>query len=173
MTLRRLRGLALPLTLAVLGIVLILAGQLPLDGGPRQSLAPIPLPSVVAEASTPLESASPDDRTPEPTPEPTPIPSGWVATQIQVESVGINVQIRRLSTGEPLGDCCAYLLSATGEPGHGTNSYMAAHALLSLFKGLWNVQPGAEVRVLMSDGQVLRYRVTEVHPNVSCPDPDA
>ena len=173
MTARRIRGLALPLTLALLGIVLILAGQLPLDNGPSPSLAPIPLPSAVAETSRPTASASPDEGTLEPTPEPTPIPSGWVATQIQVESVGINVQIRRLTTGEPLGDCCAYLLAATGEPGHGTNSYMAAHALLSLFKGLWNVHLGAEVRVLMSDGQVLRYTVTEVHPNVSCPDADA
>jgi len=50
---------------------------------------------------------------------------------------------------------------------------MAGHALLHIFKGLWNVQLGAEVRVLMSDGQVLRYRVTEVRPNVSCPDPAA
>ena len=24
--------------------------------------------------------------------------------------------------------------------------------------------------ILMSDDQVLRYRVTEIHPNVSCPD---
>lgn len=172
MTASRIRGLALPLTLAVLGIVLILAGQLPLDDGPRQSLAPIPLPSAVAETSLPGVSDSPDERTPGPT-EPTPIPSGWMATQIQVESVGINVQIRRLSPGEPLGDCCAFLLSQTGEPGHGTNSYMAAHAQLTLFKGLWNVRLGAEVRVLMSDGQVLLYQVTEVHPNVSCPDPDA
>jgi hypothetical protein len=173
MTARRLRGLALPLTLAVLGTVLILAGQLPLDDGPRQSLAPIPAPSLVAETSPPDVSASPTEGTPGPTPEPTPIPSGWVATQVQVESVGINVQVQRLTPGQPLGDCCAFLLSHTGEPGHGTNSYMAAHAELTLFKGLWNVQLGAEVRVLMSDGQVLRYRVTEVHPNVSCPDPDA
>ncbi len=32
------------------------------------------------------------------------------------------------------------------------------------------MQLGAEVKVLMSDGAVLRYRVTEIHPNVSCPD---
>lgn len=173
MTARRIRGLALPLTLALLGIVLILAGQLPLDDGPRPSLAPILLPSAVAGTSPSGGSAAPDEGTPEPTAEPTPIPSGWVATQIQIESVGINVQIRRLSPSEPLGDCCAFLLSQTGEPGHGTNSYMAAHALGPLFVGLWNVQLGAEVRVLMSDGQVLRYLVTEIHPNVSCPDPDA
>jgi hypothetical protein len=39
-----------------------------------------------------------------------------------------------------------------------------------MFLPLWNVQLGAEVRVLMSDQRVLVYRVTEVHPNVSCPD---
>jgi hypothetical protein len=39
-----------------------------------------------------------------------------------------------------------------------------------IFKRLWNVTLGAEVKVLMSDGAVLRYVVTEVRPNVSCPD---
>jgi hypothetical protein len=159
---RRARGLALPLTLALLGVVLIMAGQLPLDEGARPSLAPIATPTPVAETRTPGSS-----------PQFTPIPSDWVATQIQIESVGVNVQVVRLAPAEPLGDCCAYLLAQTADPGRGTNSYIAAHALGPLFIGLWNVQLGAEVRVLMSDGQVLHYRVTEVHPNVSCPDPDA
>ena len=172
---RRSRGLVLPLTLAVLGIALILVGQLPLDETPLPSLAPIATPSPVAETETPSAVSSPTEgaTTAQPTPEPTPIPATWVATQIQVESVGVNVQVVRLQPGEPLGDCCAYLLPNTSDPGHGTNSYIAAHALLPLFKGLWNVHIGAEVRVLMSDGQVLHYRVTEVHPNVSCPDADA
>ena len=43
----------------------------------------------------------------------------------------------------------------------------------TLFKPLWNVQVGAEVLVRMSDDSVLRYVVTEVRPNVACPDPDA
>ena len=171
MNTRRSWGLALPLTLAVLGITLIVVGQLPLDESPVPSLAPIATPSPVAETETPAIAASPtESATP---PEPTPVPSDWVATQIQVESVGVNVQVQRIPAGQALGDCCAYLLPDTADPGRGTNSYMAGHALLPLFKGLWNVQLGAEVRVLMSDGQVLRYRVTEVRPNVSCPDPDA
>ncbi|MGH2463518.1 MAG: sortase domain-containing protein [Candidatus Limnocylindria bacterium] len=156
----------------MLGIVLILAGQLPLDNGSEPSLPPIPPPSLVAETGTP-DVASPTESTPEPTPDPTPVPADWVATQIQIESVGLNVAVQRLAPGQPLGNCCAFLLSQTADPGRGTNSYIAAHALLTLFKGLWNVQLGAEVLVLMSDGQVLHYRVTEVHPNVSCPDPDA
>ena len=173
---RRARGLALPLTLALLGVVLILAGQLPLDEGSRPSLPPIPTPSPVPGTQTPGVDSSTEgtpEGTSEPTPEATPIPIDWVATQIQIESVGINVAVQRLAPGQPLGVCCAFLLPLTADPGRGTNSYMAAHALLPLFKGLWNVQLGAEVRVLMSDGQVLRYRVTEIHPNVSCPDPDA
>jgi len=169
---RRARGLALPLTLALLGVVLILAGQLPLDEGARPSLPPIATPTPVAGTQTPGAAPS-TDGTPRSTPEVTPIPSDWVATQIQIESVGVNVQVLRLEPGQPLGDCCAYLLARTADPGRGTNSYIAAHALQPLFIGLWNVQLGAEVRVLMSDGQVLHYRVTEVHPNVSCPDPDA
>ena len=169
---RRARGLALPLTLALLGVVLILAGQLPLDEGAPPSLAPIATPTPVAGTQTPGAAPS-TDGTPGSTPKVTPIPSDWVATQIQIESVGINVQVVRLVPGEPLGECCAYLLERTADPGRGTNSYIVAHALRPLFVGLWNVQLGAEVRVLMSDGQVLHYRVTEVHPNVSCPDPDA
>ena len=107
------------------------------------------------------------------TPAPTPVPADWVATQLQVESVGINVAVQRLPSSQPLGTCCAFLLPSTSDPGRGTNSYIAGHALLTILKGLWNVQLGAEVRVLMSDGAVLRYQVTEIRPNVSCPDPDA
>jgi hypothetical protein len=166
---RRSRGLLLPLFLAGLGVLLIVVGQLPLDQSPVPSLAPIPTPSQVAVT----ESAAPATAEPTATPVPTPIPQNWTATQIQIDSVGINVAVHRLQSGEPLGDCCAYLLANTGDPGHGTNSYIAGHALLPLMKGLWNVLLGAEVRILMSDGQVLRYAVTEVHPNVSCPDPDA
>lgn len=172
LTTRRARGLALPLTLALLGVVLILAGQLPLDEGAQPSLAPIATPTPVAGTQTPGATPS-TEGTPGFTPEVTPIPSDWVATQIQIESVGVNVQVLRLAPGEALGVCCAYLLPLTADPGRGTNSYIVAHALQPLFIGLWNVQLGAEVRILMSDGQVLLYRVTEVHPNVSCPDPDA
>ena len=35
------------------------------------------------------------------------------------------------------------------------------------------MQIGAEVLVRMSDDSVLRYVVTEVRPNVACPDPNA
>ena len=42
-----------------------------------------------------------------------------------------------------------------------------------LFKPLWNVQLGAEVLVRMSDDSILRYVVTEVRPNVACPDENA
>jgi hypothetical protein len=47
---------------------------------------------------------------------------------------------------------------------------MFAHAYRHLFKPLWNVYVGAEVKILMSDDTVLLYTVTEVRPNVSCPD---
>ena len=59
------------------------------------------------------------------------------------------------------------------QPGRNTNSYIFAHAINTLFKPLWNVQIGAEVLVRMSDESVLRYVVTEVRPNVACPDANA
>jgi len=170
-------GLVLPLILAVAGVALIVVGSLDLD--PRgSSLPPIPDPSsqVAVASPTPEPSASPDatsTATTEPTPAPTPIPADWVAVQLQIESIGVNVLVKQSGSGSvddfPPDDA-AYILRNSSQPGRGTNSYMFAHALLSLFKPLWNVQVGADVKVLMSDGAVLRYVVTEVRPNVPCPD---
>lgn len=168
-----------PLLLAVAGVALIIVGQLEVDQPPGPSLAPIPDPSSpVAVASPPAASrratgAPLPSASPEPTPSPTPIPEDWVATQIEIPSVGLNTAVRKSGGGGtddfPPRDA-AYILAASSQPGRGTNSYMFAHAERSLFKPLWNVQLGAEVKVLMSDGTVLRYVVTEVHANVSCPD---
>jgi len=157
-----------PLVLAVVGVALIVVGQLKLDG-PGQSLAPIP--------DSPAASASPSTGgTPgvsvEPTASPTPIPAGWVAVQIEVPSVEVNIAVKHAQAGQcsfPPADA-VYVLCQSSEPGRGTNSYIIGHALQHVFKRLWNVTLGAEVKVLMSDGVVLRYVVTEIHPNVSCPD---
>ena len=168
----------LPLLLAVAGAALIIVGQLDLDRPPSSgsSLPPIedPTPTPVAVGSpTPAPS---DGETPAPTPEPTPIPPGWHAVQMQIESVGINVRVRKstsVDTDSFPPDDAAYILRNSSQPGRGTNSYIFAHAVSHLFKPLWNIQVGARIKVLMSDGVVLRYVVTEVHPNVSCPAPDA
>ena len=177
---RRRSGLLLPLILAVVGVALIVVGSLDLDP-PGSSLPPIPDPTspVAVVSPTPASgpgSASPDGTaTTEPTavPTPTPVPPDWVAVQLQIESVNVNVLVKQSGSGSvddfPPDDA-AYILRNSSQPGRGTNSYIFAHALLSLFKPLWNVQVGAEVKVLMSDGVVLRYTVTEVRPNVPCPD---
>jgi hypothetical protein len=163
-------GIVAPLVLAVAGVVLILAGQLQLDGGPRESLRPIPGDSGVAVAS-PSGEPSPSTSV-EPSPSGTPIPDTWVAVQIEVPSVDLNVAVKHAKPGQcgfPPDDA-AYVLCQSAEPGRSTNSYIIGHALQHLFKRLWNVTLGAEVKVLMSDGEVLRYVVTEIHANVSCPD---
>ncbi|MDH4333685.1 MAG: sortase [Chloroflexota bacterium] len=166
-------SIALPLLLAVAGVGLILVGQLDLDARPSPSLPDIPDPSspvAVVSASPSPTGSGPSDA---PTPSLTPVPADWVARQIQIESVGINIAVvQAVLPGQddfPPHDA-AYILRQSSQPGRGTNSYLFAHAELSLFKPLWNVLLGAEVKVLMSDDQVLRYRVTEIHPNVSCPD---
>jgi len=166
-------GLLLPLLLAVAGVALIVVGQLGVDE-PGQSLPPIG-ESQVAVAS-PSPSAPPSQgATAVPTPSPTPIPDDWVAVQMEVPSVDLNVTIRRQEeTGcDHLDDDGGYVICGGSQPGRGTNSYVVGHALQHIFKRLWNVQLGAEVKVGMSDGAVLRYVVTEIHPNVSCPDPGA
>jgi hypothetical protein len=163
-------GIGLPLFLAVIGVSLILAAQLPVDK-PGASLPGIPEQSevaVVTPSPTPVESGA----TPAPTPTGTPIPEDWVAVQLEVSSVALNVAVKHATVGQgtfPPADA-AYILYQSSEPGRGTNTYIVGHALQHLFKRLWNVQLGAEVKILMSDGAVLRYVVTEIHPNVACPD---
>ena len=191
---KRLSSWALPIILGVAGVALIILGTLDLDEAPIPSLAPIsttaPTATPVAEVTpsaappteavpteTPTASASPTESVvPTPTPSPTPLPDDVVATQIAVPSVGINVLVRQSVSQEtdafPPSDA-AYILSAGSQPGRNTNSFIFAHALGTLFKPLWNVQIGAEVLIQMSDGQVLRYVVTEVRPNVPCPDANA
>ena len=179
---QRLSSWALPIILGVVGIALIIIGTLDLDGEPTASIRPFPseTPSPVAEATPtpePSASAAPSASV-EPTeqPTPSPLPSNVTAVQLGVPSVGINVAVRHSTSEETDGfppDDAAYILQAGHEPGRNTNSYIFAHALNSLFKPLWNVQLGAEVLVRMSDESILRYIVTEVRPNVACPDPDA
>jgi sortase (surface protein transpeptidase) len=161
-------GLFLPVLLAAVGVVLIVVGQLQ-PSEPGASLPPIGGSQVAV--SSPSPSAPPSQgHTAVPTPSPTPIPANWVAVQIEVPSVDLNVAVKHATNDAELADDAAYILAESSEPGRGTNTYLVGHALQHLFKRLWNVMLGAEVRILMSDGAVLRYVVTEVHPNVSCPD---
>jgi hypothetical protein len=161
-------GLVLPVVLALVGVALILVGQLQLDE-PGPSLPPIDGSGVAVASASPSSPSSPG-ATDEPTPSPTPIPDDWVAVQIDVPSVELRVAVKHAKQGEALPTDAAYILYQSSEPGRNANTYLVAHALQQLFKRLWNVMLGAEVKILMSDGAVLRYVVTEVHANVSCPD---
>ena len=174
---KRLSGWALPLALALAGVTLIIVGSLDLDAEPAVSLPPIrPSGSEVAQASptaAPTDAASATPAPPAPTP--TPLPDSVIATQLDVPSVGVNVLVRQSvdpATDDFPESDAAYILRDSSQPGRNTNSYIFAHAIDTLFKRLWNVQLGAEVRILMSDGLVLEYVVTEIRPNVACPDDD-
>ena len=180
---KRLSSWALPIILGVAGVALIIIGTLDLDGQATASLPPIatrsPTPTETAATPTtaPSASAAPTQIVaPTPSPTPTPLPDDVTAVQLEVPSVSINVLVRQsqsaVDDGFPPSDA-AYILSAGAQPGRNTNSFVFAHAVLDLFKPLWNVQPGAEILVRMSDDTVLRYVVTEVRPNVPCPDPNA
>ncbi len=170
--------MVVPLLLAVAGVALIIVGQLDLDRPPEESLAPIPDPTspVAVASSTPTHGPSDPGATPRPTEQPTPStppPDDWVASEIHIDSIGMRIRVRQSSDPgtddfPPLD--AAYILRNSSQPGRGTNSYMFAHAWEHLFKPLWNVQLGAVVKIRMSDGAVLRYVVTEIHSNVSCPD---
>jgi hypothetical protein len=181
---KRLSSWALPIVLGLVGVALIIVGTIGSTDPPAASLppiarpteTPIPTPPPTAapsdtDAATPTASAQP---TPEPTP--TPLPDDVVAEQLEVPAVGINIVVRQSTSAEtdsfPPTDA-AYILRSSSQPGRNANSYVFAHALNTLFKPLWNVQIGAEVLVRMSDDSVLRYVVTEVRPNVACPDPNA
>lgn len=171
-------GTVVPLLLALVGVALIIAGQLDLDGPAAASLPPIPDPTrsqVAAVTRSPRPSATVVE-TASPTASPTPsFGSTADAVQLEIASVGINVRVFKSGTAgndDFPGLDGAYIIRNSEHPGRGTNSYIIAHARQEppLFKSLWNVQLGAEVRILMSDGGVLRYRVTEVRPNIPCPD---
>ena len=183
---KRLTSWALPIILGVAGVVLIIIGTVGMDGEAPESLPPIAQPT---ETPTPTPTPTPEPsltdapsavpsvpptETPQPTP--TPLPDDVVAVQMEIPSVGINIAVRQSANAEtdsfPPTDA-AYILRSSSQPGRNTNSYVFAHALNTLFKPLWNVQVGAEVLVRMSDDSVLQYVVTEVRPNVPCPDPDA
>jgi hypothetical protein len=172
--------------LGVAGVVLIIVGTTATGTEPSPSLPDIaqptvtstPSPTPVANASVvPSASVAPSASVePTPTPTPVPLPSNVVAEQLQVPAVGINVVVRQSASAETDGfppSDAAYILSTSVQPGRNQSSYVFAHALNTLFKPLWNVQIGAEVLVRMSDGTVLEYVVTEVRPNIPCPDPGA
>lgn len=180
---KRLSSWALPVLLGVVGLVLIIVGSLWAGGEPAPSLAPIRTATPVARASatpepsvgTPSAEASPE-ASPTATPAPTPLPDDVTAAQLEIPSVGINVLVKQSTSAEtdsfPPHDA-AYILRSGHQPGRNQNSFIFAHAENSLFKPLWNVQVGAEVLLRMSNDLVLRYVVTEVRPNVPCPDPNA
>ncbi len=180
-------GLLVPLLLALAGVTLIIVSQLDRDGGQAtSSLPPLaepsrsPSPSVAFSLPASAALSGSPTATASPTPAPT-FHSSGVAVQIQIETSPqtINLPVRHSSSSaidsDPPTDA-AYILKSSSQPGRGTNSYIFAHARnipIHLFLNLWNVQLGAQVLVKMSDGQTFEYRVTEVHPNVACPDPDA
>ncbi|HEX5039603.1 MAG TPA: sortase [Candidatus Limnocylindria bacterium] len=176
---KRLSSWALPIILGVAGVALIIVGSFDPTAEPTPTLAPVRTATPVAIASpTPSESgsAAPSSAPPTETPAATPLPDDVVAVRIELPSVEIDIPVKQstdVATDSFPPDDAAYILRAGNQPGRGRNSYMFAHALNSLFKPLWNVQIGAEVVVRMSDDSILRYVVTEVHPNVACPDDDA
>ena len=184
---KRLSSWALPIILGVAGVALIMIGLD--DGGaadPTSSLPPIARPTATATATpatgsaTPALSTSPGTSSASASPSeaatPSPLPDNVTAVQMEIPSVGINVAVRQSQSAAtdsfPPVDA-AYILRSSHQPGRNANSYIFAHALNTLFKPLWNVQVGAEVLIRMSDESVRRYTITEVRPNVACPDPDA
>jgi hypothetical protein len=181
---KRLSSWALPIILGVAGVALIIVGSVAVGDDPAASLPPIAQPTATVQptptaqpSASETDAISPSaDPTETASPTPSPLPDSVMAVQMEIPSVAINVVVRQSTSAEtdsfPPTDA-AYILRSSSQPGRNTNSYVFAHALNTLFKPLWNVQIGAEVLVRMSDDSVLRYVVTEVRPNVPCPDPNA
>ena len=173
-------GLLVPLLLAAAGVALIIASRLQLDVPSAGNLPPIPEPTHLTPSQTASRSTGSAASITSPTPRPT-LHSNGVALQIQIDTFpqDINLPVKMsisTQTDDFPPEDAAYILSSSSQPGRGTNSYIFAHARnvpIRLFKNLWNVQLGARVLIRMSDNVTLEYRVTEVHPNVACPDPNA
>ena len=181
---KRLSSWALPIILGVAGVALIIVGSVALGDDPAASLPPIAQPTATVQPTVTAQPSASETDAPsasvDPTqtasPSPSPLPDDVTAVQMEIPSVAINVVVRQSTSAEtdsfPPTDA-AYILRSSSQPGRNTNSYVFAHALNTLFKPLWNVQIGAEVLVRMSDDSILRYVITEVRPNVPCPDPNA
>ncbi len=169
-------GFLIPAGLALAGIALIVAGQLLTEGPPASVLPTLtPPPRTATPPPSPSATTTPT-ATPSPSRSPTPLPDDVVAEQVQIAAVGINVPVRTWSpppeqSNEPPypPTDAAFIFTDATQPGRNSNTFIFAHALEHLFKPLWNVRIGDEVLVGMSNGEVLVYRVTEVRPNVPCP----
>lgn len=165
-------GITLALTVLVLFAATCVATQ-------PASVAPSPTPRTdITATATPRPSTTPrvtatPAPTPTATPSPTPIVENWIADHILIEDLGIDIPVRQsggAADDEFPPDCCAFVMTATSQPGRGANSFIFAHALDHLFKPLWSAQLGQSVVLTMSDGIELVYEITEIHPNVWCPD---
>jgi hypothetical protein len=134
--------MVVPLLLALVGVALIIVGQLDLDqpGVAGNSLPPIPEPTRTPIVSPSLSSGVSGSPKPTATPSPTPHLTS-TAVQIQIASVGINLPVRKPATSAecdfPL-EHDAWLLCGSSWPGRGTYTYIFGHAVRVIFLKHWN-----------------------------------
>jgi len=168
---RRYRWIILFLAVAALSLMLLIFASAP------EPIAVAPTPTVQVTASpspTPTPRPTPAP-TPTAVPTPTPLADSVIAEQIQIPDLNIDLPLRMAETEQDEDfptDCCAFILRSTSQPGRHTNSFIYAHAEEHLFKPLWRAELGQEVIVTMTEGVVLNYVITEIHPDVPCYDPD-
>jgi len=87
------------------------------------------------------------------------------ATAIRMDRLGMDLPLVE-GDGYRIADDAVNHYDGTAWPGQGSNTFLYAHAREGLFLGLWQVRRGDRVDVDMTDGSVVTYEVSEIHPVV-------
>jgi sortase A len=154
------------LTLAVVGVLAILAGSGWIAGGEPAANSPSASIAVASSPPTPGPTASPS------TGSPSAQPSLASSAPSAVATVAKRIRIPRLKIDLPIieGDGVDAPLDAAAHfpgsawPGGGSNIYIYAHARKGLFINLWDARKGDEVLLDTVDGRTVTYVVYRIRP---------
>jgi LPXTG-site transpeptidase (sortase) family protein len=97
-----------------------------------------------------------------------PIPEGY---RVRVPRLGIDLPIQegvlqRDVDQQQTPEGYAFHLPGSALPGEPSNTYLYAHARRGMFLSLWDARVGDAVEIVLPDGGVRSYRVSEVRPRV-------
>jgi LPXTG-site transpeptidase (sortase) family protein len=146
-------------------LIALLAGSAVIAAQPRvPDASATPGPTAFATSRAP-----PPGVTITPTPgAPRPIPEGY---RVRVPRLGIDLPIRegviqRDVDQQQTPEGYAFHLPGSAIPGEQSNTYLYAHARRGMFLSLWDARVGDVVEIVLPDGGVRTYRVSEVRPRV-------
>jgi len=85
------------------------------------------------------------------------------ATSVSIPRLGINMPIRNGVLNGVISRQYAYHYPGTSWPGGGSNTYLYAHAQVGAFVDLKYARIGDIVKLRLSTGRYVKYKVTAIH----------